>query len=153
MSDSNSGGADDMADDSTVASVRGNELFEKYIPQAKTKGLYPNVVFESSFLAQEDLSLFENWKPHFQRLMQEPQRSAILSIGRQNLKQNIESLTVERAKWENSGASAVSFHSLSHFLFDPKRKRQVQVKSELGRDFVERSGFRLLLVYLFDRID
>jgi hypothetical protein len=103
-------------------------------------------MFESSFLAIEDACLNVCTKrtllvPSFCEIDErnEPHRSAILSIGKQNLTRNVLSLTVEQeqVKWETcaqaykskedegkcqlkrSLASAVLFRSSSLFLFVP----------------------------------
>jgi hypothetical protein len=103
-----SGFGDDDMDDagSTVASVRGNnELFAKYLPLANNNSaLDERYVFESSLLDETKASVLDgDWKLAFVEMMNGSCRSAILSIGKNKLVQSVNSLTVETAKWEQSG--------------------------------------------------
>jgi hypothetical protein len=91
---------------STVASVRGNnELFAKYLPLANNNSaLDERLVFESSLLDETKASVLDgDWKLAFVEMMTGSCRSAILSIGKNKLVQSVDSLTVETAKWEQSG--------------------------------------------------
>jgi hypothetical protein len=102
------GDDDDMDDAGTVASVRGNnELFAKYLPLANNNSaLVEHFVFESSLLDDTTKPSVHDgdWQQAFVEMMTGSRRSAILSIGENKLVQSIDSLTVETAKWEQSGS-------------------------------------------------